>query len=349
MLTVAIPVKRFHRVLGVLLVSVETTEIEEVVRQERLAILEVFGVALVMTAFLSLVLAGTIARPVRRLADFAYQVRQGRGREVKMPDFTNRRDEWGELSRALRDMTAALYMRIDAIEAFAADVAHELKNPLTSLHSAIETLEQTQQDDQRALLLRIIKDDVLRLDRLISDISNASRLDAELLRSEMEIVDVHNMLETIVSVYGSIDAEDSPTIVLNSENQPLAVTGIKEHLAQVIRNLIDNARSFNPPGEVVQLRTSKHHDKVVIEVEDRGPGISDDKLEVIFDRFYTERPEGDQNDSHSGLGLNICQQIIAVHGGEIWAENIYTDVDGERTCTGARFTISLPSAGPEGV
>ncbi len=344
MLHVAIPVQRFHRVLGAVLVSVETTEIEEVVRQERLAILEVFGVALLVTALLSMFLAGTIARPVRRLADFAHQVRLGRGRDIKMPDFIGRQDELGDLSRALRDMTRALYRRIDAIEAFAADVSHELKNPLSSLHSAVETLDLDADPSQQRKLLTIIKDDVNRLDRLISDISNASRLDAELLRSEMAPVDVSAMLATIIDIYQEMTQDQDVTISLELSEEPLSINGIEGHLGQVIRNLIDNALSFSPAGGTIQIVAEKIDNRVQLEIRDDGPGIGEEKLEAIFDRFYTERPEEEGFGTHSGLGLNICKQIIAVHSGEIWAENLFEPGDLDRNRIGASFHISLPIA-----
>jgi two-component system sensor histidine kinase ChvG len=344
MLHVAIPVQRFHRVLGAVLVSVETTEIEEVVRQERLAILEVFGVALLVSALLSMFLAGTIARPVRRLADFAHQVRLGRGRDIKMPDFTGRQDELGDLSRALRDMTRALYRRIDAIEAFAADVSHELKNPLSSLHSAVETLDLDADPSQQRKLLTIIKDDVTRLDRLISDISNASRLDAELLRSEMAPVDLVAMLVTIIEIYQETTEGDDVSISLELSDEPLSIIGIEGHLGQVIRNLIDNALSFSPKGGSIHIVARKADNRVRIEIRDEGPGIGEEKLEAIFDRFYTERPETEGFGTHSGLGLNICKQIINVHSGEIWAENLFEAGDLDRNRIGASFVISLPSA-----
>jgi two-component system sensor histidine kinase ChvG len=344
MLHVAIPVQRFHRVLGAVLVSVETTEIEEVVRQERLAILEVFGVAVLVTALLSMFLAGTIARPVRRLADFAHQVRLGRGRDIKMPDFTGRQDELGDLSRALRDMTRALYRRIDAIEAFAADVSHELKNPLSSLHSAVETLDLDADPSQQRKLLAIIKDDVNRLDRLISDISNASRLDAELLRSEMAPVDVSAMLATIVDIYQEMTQDQDVTISLKLSEEPLCINGVEGHLGQVIRNLIDNALSFSPAGGTIRIVAEKIDNRVQLEIKDDGPGIGEEKLEAIFDRFYTERPEEEGFGTHSGLGLNICKQIIAVHSGEIWAENLFEPGDLDRNRIGASFHISLPIA-----
>ena len=342
MLHAAIPVQRLHRVLGAVLVSAETTEIEEVVRQERLAILEVFGIALIVTALLSLLLAGTIARPVRRLADFAHQVRQGRGREVKMPDFTTRQDELGDLSRALKEMTRALYRRIDAIEAFAADVSHELKNPISSMHSAIETLDLDGDPEQQRKLLDILKSDIGRLDRLISDISNASRLDAELLRGDMTPFDLGEMLETITEVYEETALPEDMTISLIIPDEEMNIAGIDSHIAQVIRNLLDNAISFNTSGGTITIQAQATDTRIQLTVDDQGPGVDEDKLESIFDRFYSERPEAEDFGNHSGLGLNICKQIIAIHSGEIWAENIYAEGDQDQDALGARFVVSLP-------
>ncbi|MGE0667718.1 MAG: stimulus-sensing domain-containing protein [Sphingomonadales bacterium] len=350
-LTVAVPIEHFRHVLGALLVSVETTEIEEVVRQERLAILEIFLVALSVTMLLSILLAGTIARPVQRLAAFAHTVRQGRGREAIVPDFSNRRDEVGDLARALRDMTAALYRRIDTIEGFAADVAHEVKNPLTSLRSAVETMERTQNPDHKAKLMTIIKHDIDRLNRLISDISNASRLDAELLRADMQEIDVPSMMREIISVYATLDEKGNPPsgrrprIVLDVEGYNLVVYGIESHLGQVMRNLIDNAISFSPPGGVITIAVRRTRDTLLITVEDEGPGIPDERLDEIFERFYSERPEEEGFGSHSGLGLNISRQIVAVHDGSIWAENRYGSEGEVGPPLGARFIITLPAVG----
>jgi two-component system sensor histidine kinase ChvG len=347
-LTVAVPVEHFRHVLGALLVSVETTEIEEVVRQERLAILEIFLVALSVTVLLSFLLAGTIARPVQRLAAFAHTVRQGRGRQAQVPDFSHRHDEVGDLSRALRDMTQALYRRIDTIEGFAADVAHEVKNPLTSLRSAVETMERTQNPEHKAKLLQIIKHDIDRLTRLISDISNASRLDAELLRADMEQIDIPQMMQAVIDIYEAPSSRDRrderrpPRILLDVEGTGLVVYGIESHLGQVMRNLIDNAISFSPPGGIITIGVRRNRDTLFITVDDEGPGIPPEREEEIFNRFYSERPEGEAFGSHSGLGLNICRQIIAVHDGSIKAENRYSKDGPVGPSMGARFTITLP-------
>ncbi len=351
-LTVAVPVEHFRHVLGALLVSVETTEIEEVVRQERLAILEIFLLDLSVTMLLSFLLAGTIARPVQRLAAFAHTVRQGRGRQAIVPDFSRRRDEVGDLSRALRDMTQALYRRIDTIEGFAADVAHEVKNPLTSLRSAVETMERRQNPDHKLKLMHIIKHDIDRLTRLISDISNASRLDAELLRADMQEIDVPSMMREIIGIYANHDEKAlsgksgrRPRIMLDVEGYNLVVYGIESHLGQVMRNLIDNAISFSPPGGVIAIKVRRNRDTLFITVDDEGPGIPDERLDEIFERFYSERPEEEGFGSHSGLGLNISRQIIAVHDGLIRAENRYSPEGPIGPPMGARFTITLPAVG----
>jgi len=339
MLTVAVPIQRFRRVLGALLLQVETSTIEEAVKQERLAILQVFGAALLVMIGLSLLLARTIARPVTRLADFAYGVRQGRGRDQTAPDFSHRRDEVGDLSVALREMTQALYRRIDAIEAFAADVAHEFKNPLTSMRSALETLNRAKTDDQRQQLLGIVVDDVQRLSRLISDISNASRLDAELMRGEMAAVDLTILLRNIHSVYDMTASDDKAAVKLDIQAEDAFVYGIESHLSQVFRNLVDNAMSFSPASGTVCISMSGTDDALAIRVDDDGPGIPDEIRHKIFDRFFSERSDHHEKKGNSGLGLNICQQIVTVHNGILQAEN-RTDADGR--VLGARFSVSLP-------
>ena len=362
-LSAAVPVQRFKRVLGVLLASVETSEIEEMVRQERLAILEIFFIALAVTVLLSYALALTIARPVHRLAEVADKVSRGHGRNIQIPDFSKRRDEIGDLSRALRDMTEALYRRIDGIEAFAADVTHEIKNPLTSLRSAVETLERTGEAKQQAKLFQIVKDDVRRIDRLISDISDASRLDAELSRADMGTVDIGAMLQTLVEVYSSTAQPEGPRISLDiPANDALIVRGLENGLGQVVRNILDNAVSFsrggaNKPVGDIAIAATRGDGEIVITIDDEGPGIPETMLDDIFDRFYTERPEDEVFGIHSGLGLSISKQIIEAHDGSIEAQNRLCEAppdgaprdeddggEGEQTkVLGARFIIRLPA------
>jgi two-component system sensor histidine kinase ChvG len=338
-LTVAVPVQRYKQVLGAVLLSVGSLDVEQAVRAVRLDILRVFLIALVVTTLLSFYLAGTIARPVRRLAAAAERVRRGSGRQMSIPDFSARGDEIGDLSGALREMTSALWQRMDAIERFAADVAHEIKNPLTSLRSAVETVSRIQDPAKREKLLAIVMEDVKRLDRLISDISDASRLDAELSRIEPEPVDIGHLLRTLADVHDATRGEDGPRLRLVLPEEALVVPGVEGRLVQVFRNLIANAVSFSPSDGTIKLAARQDDDAVVVTVEDEGPGIPDGKLEAIFNRFYTERPSGEKFGTHSGLGLSISKQIVEAHHGMIRAEN-RRDADGK--VIGARFIVRLP-------
>lgn len=343
---VAVPIQRYRAVLGVLMLSTRGGDIDAIVRAERLAIVQVFLVALGVAILLSVVLAGTIAEPVRRLAESAEVVRRGKTRRAQIPDFTARRDEIGELSGALRDMTNALYSRIDAIESFAADVAHELKNPLTSLRSAIETFALTKDEASKVRLMQIIQDDVKRVDRLISDISNASRLDAELSREEMEDVNIATLLETVCDLFTETGVMGSARVALDIDTDAFGragfvVKGFDMRLGQVVRNLIDNARSFSPEGGTVQVSARRTPGKVVILVEDEGPGVPPGNFERIFDRFHTDRP--DSFGKHSGLGLAISKQIVEAHRGTIRAENRYEGDDPNGRVLGARFIVELPT------
>jgi two-component system sensor histidine kinase ChvG len=341
-ISVAVPVQRYKQVLGAVMLSSSNGEIEEELRTVRLELLRIFGVALLVTILLSLYLASTIARPLRRLADAAERAR-GRGARVEIPDLMGRGDEIGELSRSLRDMTDALWLRMSAIESFAADVAHEIKNPLSSLRSAVETVGRIEDPVKRRRLMAIIQDDVERLDRLISDISDASRLDAELSRQEVSSTDIAAMLQALVEMHETTRAEGAPRLVLDmpERGRELIVPGIESRLSQVFVNVIANAVSFSPPEGEIRIRARLDGRAVLVSVEDEGPGIPEDKLTAIFDRFYSERPAGEKFGTHSGLGLSISKQIIEAHRGRIWAEN-RTDADG--TVIGARFLIRLPAA-----
>ena len=341
-LSVAAPVQRYKQVLGVLMLSKDSREIDAAMYGVRIDILKVFGVALTITVLLSLYLAGTIARPIRKLAAAAEQVSNTHNRQTAIPTFPGRNDEIGELADVLSDMTKALWARMDAIEGFAADVAHEIKNPLTSLHSAVETIARVKDPDQQRKLMGIIQEDVRRLDRLISDISDASRLDAELSRAEMEEVDLAGMLGVVVDIQKSTRAEGGPEIGLElPANRTLMVPGIEGRLVQVFRNLIANAVSFSPPNGKIILRAGRNVDTVEIEMLDDGPGIPAGKEADIFERFYSERPKDEAFGTHSGLGLNISKQIVEAHGGKIWAEN---REGGGRGATGARFVVRLPAS-----
>ncbi len=350
--SVAVPIQRFRAVLGALVLSTKGGEIDKVLRNERRIVLLTFAVAGLVTILLAIALAGHIAEPIRRLAAAAEHVRRGVNSRVEIPDFTFRRDEIGHLSGALRDMTQALYKRIDAIEAFAADVSHELKNPLTSLRSAVETFHYARTDEQRQRLITIIKDDVRRLDRLITDISDASRLDAELARAKAGPVSVDRLLAALVDLGNEVRVPGAAAIVLDLSPLPQGidpaeayrVIGHDNRLGQVVRNLIDNAVSFSPPGSQVTVNLRRRGDWVEIRVEDEGAGISPDNRERIFERFYTDRPEGSFG-KNSGLGLSISRQIVEAHRGTIYAENRLGSPgpDGRRQVLGARFVVRLPA------
>jgi two-component system sensor histidine kinase ChvG len=342
--SVAVPVQRFRAVRGALMLSTQGADIDDMVQAERLAIFKVFLIAAGVMLVLSMLLAGTIAGPVRRLADGAERVRRRIRSRIEIPDFTRRRDEIGHLSGALRDMTNALYTRIEAIESFAADVSHELRNPLTSLRSAVETLPLAKTDANRKRLLEVIEHDVRRLDRLISDISDASRLDAELQRQEAAPVNLVQLLDALVRAANEVRSD--VLVSLAFEGGPdFVVLGHDSRLGQVLTNLIDNARSFSNPGESVRVKCRKLRDAVEITVEDDGPGIRPDALQKIFERFYTDRPDQGFG-QNSGLGLSISKQIVEAHDGRIWAENRAAPdgVAGEEPkILGARFHVRLPA------
>src|SRR5436190_12932177 len=342
LISVAVPVQRYKQVLGAVMLSNANGEIEEELRTVRLELLRIFGVALLVTVLLSVYLAGTIARPIRRLADAAERAR-GRGARVEIPDLAGRGDEIGELSRSLRGMTDTLWLRMSAIESFAADVAHEIKNPLSSLRSAVETAARIDDPVKRRRLMTIIQDDVERLDRLISDISDASRLDAELSRLEVSPTDIGAMLRALVDMHETTRAEGAPHLTLDiaGHEEDLIVSGIETRLSQVFINLVANAVSFSPPDGEIRIHAGLDGRAVLVSVEDQGPGIPEDKLTAIFDRFYSERPAGEKFGTHSGLGLSISRQIVDAHRGRIWAEN-RTDAAG--AVIGARFLIRLPAA-----
>src|SRR5208282_1997440 len=370
--SVAVPIQYMMATRGALQLSTQGGDIDHVIASERWAILRFFVVLASVMLVLSLSLANTIAEPVRRLADAAERVRRGIRSRQQIPDFTARSDEIGHLSRALREMTQALYNRLDAIESFAADVAHELKNPLTSLRSALETLPRVKAGHSRERLIAVMQHDVRRLDRLISDISDASRLDAELARDEAGPVDVAALLRTVVSM-----AQDSPrsngaridlSIPLRRgrrADSDYFVLGHDSRLAQVVTNLIDNACSFSEPGGLVRIALARSttstdgeapEEKVAITVDDDGPGIPAHALERIFERFYTDRPSQGFG-QNSGLGLSISRQIVEAHGGRIWAMNRPADADAVKVVgsgsdvrcepvrhgAGARFVVELPA------
>lgn len=339
--SVAVPIQRVRANVGVLLLSTQPGDIDQIASSERWGILRIALVAAAVTVILSLLLAGTIAGPLRRLAGAAEQVHSTVSSRTEIPDFSDRTDEVGHLSKALRSMTEALYNRIEAIERFAADVAHELKNPLTSLRSAVETLPRARRAEDRERLNAIIQHDVRRLDRLISDISNASRLDAELARKSAERVDIAQLADAMVSIQKDVAANRKVDVVLDKQTGRFApiVLGHDSRLAQVINNLIDNAVSFSPEGGKVLVTVATSEDAITITVTDEGPGIRGD-ITRIFQRFYTDRPDGEHFGDHSGLGLAISKQIVEAHGGTITAAN-------REDRSGAQFTVRLKRAATE--
>ncbi len=354
--SVAVPIQRFRAVRGVLLMSTQGGDIDKIIASERWAIVRIFLVSAAVMFLLSVFLAGAIAEPMRRLAEAAERVRRGIKSRQEIPDFTDRADEIGHLSGALRDMTGALYNRIDAIESFAADVAHELKNPLTSLRSAVETLPMARNDDSRKRLLDVIQHDVRRLDRLISDISDASRLDAELARADMQPVDMALLVRAVADMANQVERGDNVTFTVDVSPVAAASAGkggyvVRGHdlrLGQVLTNLLENARSFSPRGGSVRIalrrgrsgaRGFATQEGIEIIVDDDGPGIPAHAFERIFERFYTDRPNHGFG-QNSGLGLSISRQIVDAHGGRITASNWLDSGGGE--VRGARFTIWFP-------
>ncbi|MEM9756034.1 MAG: HAMP domain-containing sensor histidine kinase, partial [Pseudomonadota bacterium] len=345
--TAASPIEGPTGVIGVIAVTTAAGEIDQLVRSEREQILQMFVIALVVSIVLSIVLASTIANPLADLSAAAELGRDKNARKmsptrVRIPDLTGRPDEIGRLSGALRGMVSALYDRIDSNEQFAADVSHEIKNPLASLQSAVGTMRVARTDDQRNRLLEVIEHDVRRLDRLVSDISNASRLDSELVKEEEEEFDLIRMLENLSRYHAEEASRKGVEFIIDLPKQPVATTGLEARLAQVFVNLIANAISFCQEGDAVRIWARKRENRVLVVVEDTGPGIPEEALTKVFNRFYSERPE-QQFGNHSGLGLAISKQIVEAHGGVIWAENIRpTEADTTSEPLGARFVVGLP-------
>ncbi len=341
--SVAVPIQRMRAVLGILMLSTKGDDIDKIVYDESVGVLRAGLIAAAVMTALSLWLSNQIGAPMRKLAAAARRVRHSAKSREEIPDFTWRTDEIGELSLALRNMTGALYSRIEAIETFAADVAHELKNPLTSLKSAVETLPLVQKEELRERLTKIILHDVKRLDRLISDISDASRLDAELAREEYEPMDIASLLGNIIPAFNDIRRDSEVGVSLNIHKvarcpDAFLMNGHEMRIGQVINNLVDNAISFSPDKATVNLTMRRLKGVIEIRIEDEGPGIPPDNLEKVFKRFYTDRPDDHGFGNNSGLGLNISEQIVLSHKGKIWAENRLKN----DKILGARFVIHLP-------
>jgi len=345
---VATPIMQGDTPIGVVALANSSTEIDRAARIERERVLRMFIIATLVSIGLSLVLASTIANPISDLAEAAElgrdrdQRKTGTVGRIRIPDLTARPDEIGRLSGALRGMVAALYERIDGNEQFAADVAHEIKNPLASLRSAVGSLRMVKKEEHREKLLDVIDHDVRRLDRLVSDISNASRLDSELVKEEEEAFDLIKMISNLGEYLGQQARQDGIDFITDLPAQPIVIQGLEARLAQVFVNLITNAISFCEEGDAIRVWARRRENRVLIVVEDTGPGIPDQALTKIFKRFYSERPQN-QFGNNSGLGLAISKQIVEAHGGVIWAENIRpTDVDITSEPLGARFVVGLP-------
>ena len=342
--TVSIPVQRVQQVLGV--VTVESNDVGSIVTAERQALAPIIALAFLAMFLTSLGLTLFIGLPMRRLARAAEIVTRSAKKRDAIPDLSKRRDEIGDLSLVLRDMTEGLYNRIDDIADFAADVAHEIKNPLTSLRSASDTLRVAKTKQQREKLIDIIQQDVSRMDRLITDISKASKVDANLARETAKTLDVAEITENIVEFYQQTRSKEGPVVIDASDidpNSPIYIRAYETPFAQVLRNLIDNALTFSPQTGDVRVTAKKDDARVIFTVDDDGPGIPEDNLETVFERFYTQRPKGASFGSHSGLGLAICRQIITAHRGTIYAEN-RVNSDGE--ILGARFIVNVPRQRP---
>ena len=338
--SVSIPIEHVRQVLGVL--TLEAGDVDQIIAAERAALIPFILIAIGVTLLSSLLLTQLIAQPVLRLARAADRVRLSRARAIQLPDLARRGDELGDLARSLEDMTHALSDRMEAIERFAADVAHELRNPMTSIRSAVETLDLVKQAAPRERLLAILKQDVGRLDRLITDISNASRLDAELSRESRRPLNLLPLLSDICGFYeATVKAGEAHVrFIAPPSGEALRVSASDGPIGQVFRNLIDNARSFSPKGGEVRVSLERQKTEVVAAVEDDGPGMPPETLETVFDRFYTARPKGAAFGGNSGLGLAIARQIVSAHGGRIRAEN--RTQDGK--IVGARFVVTLPLA-----
>lgn len=339
-LSFAIPVQHYKNIHGALMLTISSTGIDRSVREVRQDIVQVFGIVFILSLLLSLYLARAISQPIARLAAAADRMRRLRTRSEAIPTFPDRRDEIGDLSAALSDLTIELFDRMDAIERFAADVSHELKNPLSSLRSAVETAARIDDPEKRKRLMAVIEQDVGRLDRLITDIANASRLDAELARLAPAPVDLRQLLQTLAEVYRATARDGAPEIRLDlPERGSLIAQAVEDRLVQVLQNLVANAVSFTPPKGVIRIAAAAGKNSVTVTVEDEGPGIPPGKEDEIFERFYSERPAGEAFGQHSGLGLSISRQIVEAVGGALRAGNI-PGPDG--SVLGARFTIALP-------
>lgn len=350
MVSLAVPIQRMKAVQGVLLLSTRPGDIDRILNEERSVIWTLAAVAALATFVTSLLLSRTVVDPMRRLSAAAEHVSRNITARHELPEYKDRSDEVGQMASAFSDMTAALYRRIEASENFAADVAHELKNPLTAARSTAEALAYAKSEQQRAELVGQIQGELQRLNRLITDVSATSRLDAELARQEMQPVNVTIVLENVVKIFREILQANTRSVSLVIEHprgdndQAFVVYGNDSRLGQVVTNLIDNAISFSPEAGVVIVRARHEGRKIEVTVEDEGPGIPEDRLEIIFDRFYTDRPATEAiRGKNSGLGLSISREIVRSHHGEIFAENLTGEDSTGKARRGSRFTVRLPA------
>lgn len=342
LVSVAEPARRSNQSVGIVLLTREARDVDARLMEIRLSVLALFGLALLLTVLASIYLASTIAAPILQLAHAAAAMREGEGRGGSVPNsLLERQDEIGVLARDLQNSARALWARIDANERFAADVAHELRNPLTSVRSAIETLRRIENPEQQRRLLAIIAEDAVRMDRLVTDIADSSRVDAELSRTIATPVDIAPILAALAELHAATREDGDPTVELEAPPEGLVVRGVEHRLVQVFRNLLGNAQSFSPRNGRVRVRARPAGAMVEVTVEDEGPGIPESKLESIFERFYSERPSGERFGQHSGLGLSISRQIVEGLRGRISAENRR---DASGAVTGARFIVRLPAA-----
>ena len=341
LLTVAVPIQKYKRVLGVLLLSVKDEKVDAAFSSYQKELIIAVVIALVITSALSLYLSRSITKPILSLASAAEKIKNDRSGRSEIPEVSKRDDELGDLSRALIEMTNNLWQRLDAIEKFAADVSHEIKNPLTSIKSAIETAAKIKDGGKRDQLLTVILDDVNRLDRLITDISDSSRLDAELSREKFEAIDIESLLLAFHQLRKFQKRFEQKSLTLNIEKgeKQLLILGHESRIVQVIDNIVNNAITFAPVNSNINISVSADTTDVKITIDDEGPGIPENKLDAIFERFYSERPAAEKFGLHSGLGLSICKQIVEAHNGKIFAKN---RTGYQNDITGARFIITLP-------
>ena len=341
LLTVAVPIQKYKQVLGVLLLSVKDEKVDAAFSSYQKELIIAVVIALVITSALSLYLSRSITKPILSLASAAEKIKNDRSGRSEIPEVSKRDDELGDLSRALIEMTNNLWQRLDAIEKFAADVSHEIKNPLTSIKSAIETATKIKDSGKRDQLLTVILDDVNRLDRLITDISDSSRLDAELSREKFEAIDIESLLLAFHQLRKFQKRFEQKSLTLNIEKgeKQLLILGHESRIVQVIDNIVNNAITFAPVNSNINISVSADTTDVKITIDDEGPGIPENKLDAIFERFYSERPAAEKFGLHSGLGLSICKQIVEAHNGKIFAKN---RTGYQNDITGARFIITLP-------